>query len=256
MSRKDSQFPWRVVALSVLLFGVLAAAGWFFFAPVGPNDTAGGSGTIAAPGDGAGAPANITPPQTATPPNDPQGDAAPVAAGALDPTTPEGRAALAVARAGAGTMQLQLFLIVPGLERLVPVSRTVAAATTLDAQVRRAVEELINWTGTQTTSPVAPEVQVRETWVSPGGIAYLDFDRSFFDFSGSGSLGELHTIYGIVATVTVSFPEIVAVQFLLEGEPMITLAGHIDLSRPLLPSGEWVLLEQGGAQIQQSDEPR
>ena len=136
----------------------MVAAGWAVFAPAGSDDAAGGTGTVAAPGDagGAAAPAGITPPQTTVPPTGPQGGAAPVAAEPLDPTTPEGRAAIAAMRANAGTMQLQLFLIVPGLERLVPVSRTVAAPTTLDAQVRRAVEELINWTGTQTISPVAP----------------------------------------------------------------------------------------------------
>jgi hypothetical protein len=125
------------------------------------------------------------------------------------------------------------------------VSRTVAAPPTLDGQIQRAVEELINWVGTDTISPVAPESRLRETWVSPGGIAYLDFERSFYDFSGGGSLGELHTIYGIVATLTVSFAEIAAVQFLLDGERMETLAGH-----------EWVLIEPGSSQIQQSDGPR
>ena len=54
-----------------------------------------------------------------------------------------------------------------------------------------------------------------------------------------------------MATLTESFPEIFAVQFLLEGEQIETLAGHVDLSQPLRPSEDWVLIEQEGAADQQ-----
>lgn len=255
MSRKESQFPWRVMAISALLFAVLASAGWFIFGPAGPGEGPGGTDQDRGSAGGAATTATSAAGQTTAPSTDAQANPSPVATETIDPTSPEGRAALAAGRANAGTMDVQLFVIVPGLERLIPVPRTVAAPTTLDGQIRRAVEELINWVGTDTISPVAPESRVRETWVSPGGVAYLDFERSFYDFSGGGSLGELHTIYGIVATLTVSFPEIVAVQFLLDGKRMETLAGHVDLSRPLLPSNEWVLIEPGNPQIQQPDEP-
>jgi hypothetical protein len=246
MSRKQHPFPWRVIALSVVLFAALAAVAWLILGPRPPADTTTGTPPPAA-GDTPTAQAESTVPGT------PAEVAQQPDAGEIDPTTPEGRAALAAQRAAAGTMDLQLFLIVPGIERLIPVARTVASPPTLDAQVKRAVEELINWSGSETISPLAPETRLRETWVSPGGIAYLDFGRSFYDFSGGGSLGELHTVYGIVATVTVSFPEIVAVQFLLEGKELDTLAGHVDLSRPLLPSDEWVLIEQDERQIPPSD---
>lgn len=253
MSRNEFQFPWRVMGIAVLLFAGLAFAAWVLFAPA-PAD---------APAGAAAAPA--TPPADGGPTAPTQGTPAPAPDSqattgtgpeALDPSTPEGRAALAAARADSGTMDLQLFLIVPGIERLVPVLRTVAAPPGLDTQVERAVQELIDWVGTETTSPVAPEARVREVWVSPGGIAYVDFDQAFYDFSGGGSLAELHTVYGVVATLTVSFPEIIAVQFLVEGRWIETLAGHVDLSRPLLPSDDWVLIEQRRAQIDPLDAPR
>lgn len=248
MSRKQHPFPWRVIAISVVLFAAMAALAWLAFGPT-PQPVPTGPAPGPSPAAQAAAPDSTAPPD-ATAAATPQ-----QAAGAPDPSTPEGRAALAAARAASGTMDLQLCLIVPGIERLIPVPHTVTAPRTLDAQVRRAVEELIAWNGTETISPVAPEATLRETWVSPGGIAYLDFDRSFYDFSGGGSLGELQAVYGIVATVTMSFPEIVAVQFLIEGEEQETLAGHVDLSMPLLPSDEWVLIERNGRQVPQSNEP-
>lgn len=240
MSRKQQPFPWRVVAVSAALFLTLALIGWLLFAgstppspPAGEPGSEGGTTPAAAPGE----------PESASPP---------VASGAEAGT---GNASLAAGRAAAGTMELRLFMIVPGFERLVPVSHTVTAPATLDAQVRRAVQELIDWNGTDTTSPVPPEARLREAWVSPAGIAYLDFYRSLYDAAAGGSLGELHTVYGIVATVMVSFPEIAGVQFLMEGEQLDTLAGHVDLSQPLRLSSEWVLLEPGRRQMPPSDEP-
>jgi len=253
MSSKDSTFPWRVIALSALLFAALAFAGWLVFAPAGSGDLANEGDPAIDSGLSANDPA-APPPGSAG-----DGDRQTVAEGgpeAIDPTTPEGRAALAAARAGTGTMDLQLFVIVPGTERLVAVLHTVEAPSTLDAQVERAVQELIGWDSPEMISPVAPEARVREVWVSPGGIAYIDFDQAFYDFSGGGSLGELQTVYGVVATLTESFPEIVAVQFLIEGRWIETLAGHVDLSGPLLPSDDWVIIQQRGGQPQQSDDPR
>ena len=247
MSRNDSKLPWRVIAISVVLFALVGFAAWMIFGPI----AAPGSTTEA---DAAEAPAPAASPTVAT--VDPTPGALPAAEPApqIDPTSSEALAPLARQRAERGTMDLQLFLIVPGLERLIPVPRTIFAPATIDAQAQQAVEELIGWAGTETLSPLPPQAAVREVWVSPGGIAYVDFDQAFYDFSGGGSLGELHTVYSVVATLAVSFPEISAVQILIEGAAVDTLAGHVDLSRPLLPSDEWCLLEPGLAPQQDPDE--
>lgn len=256
MSRNDLKLPWRVVAISALLFVALAVLGWRLL----------GSGGAPGAGDppAAAAPAG----QPADPEAGARGGAGEAASGAgtasagqppastapvFDPSNPESRASLSRARSDRGTMELQLFLIVPGLEQLVPVSHTVAAPAGLDAQVRRAVQELILWSGTQAVSPLPPEAGIREVWVSPAGIAYVDFDRRLRDFAGGGALGELHIVYGVVSTVVISFPEVFAVQLLVEGDWIETLTGHVDLAAPLVPSNEWVLLEPRERRLPESD---
>jgi len=246
MSRTDPEFPWRVIAIAVVLFVVVVSIAWMIFgpesSPVATVDDPVSADTPSASAGAADDPA-ASPVEPGTPGTTQQLTTA--GAVAFDPLSPEARAELARIRATAGTMDLQLFLIVPGLERLIPVPRTVEAPPGIDAQVKRAVEELINWAGTETISPLPPQAGIREVWVSPGGIAYIDFDADFYAFSGSGSLGELHTVYSIVTTVAMSFPEIFAVQILIEGKLVETLAGHVDLSRPLVPSAEWALIESG-----------
>jgi len=246
MSRTEPGIPWRVIAIAVVLFVVVVSVAWMIFGPestpVATTEVPTGAGMPTAPGGAAGdSSAAPTDPGT----TDPTQQLTTTGAVELDPLSPEARAEFARIRATTGTMELQLFLIVPGLERLIPVPRTVEAPPGIDAQVKRAVQELIDWSGTETISPLPSQAGIREVWVSPGGIAYIDFDADFSAFSGSGSLGELHTVYSIVTTLALSFPEIVAVQILIEGKWVETLAGHVDLSLPLVPSADWALIESG-----------
>jgi hypothetical protein len=48
-----------------------------------------------------------------------------------------------------------------------------------------------------------------------------------------GSTQELLTVYSLVNTLTVNLPTIAAVQILIDGREADTLAGHVDLRRPL-----------------------
>jgi hypothetical protein len=43
------------------------------------------------------------------------------------------------------------------------------------------------------------------------------------------------TIYSVVNSLSTSFPAVKRVQILVEDKPAETLAGHIDLTRPLPP---------------------
>ena len=55
-----------------------------------------------------------------------------------------------------------------------------------------------------------------------------------------GSLDEILTVYAIVDALTDNLPAITAVQILIDGEEVDTLAGHVDLRRPLRKNLAWV----------------
>ena len=42
-------------------------------------------------------------------------------------------------------------------------------------------------------------------------------------------------VYAVVNSITTNFPAVARVQILVEDRPAVTLAGHVDLSRPLPP---------------------
>jgi hypothetical protein len=61
-----------------------------------------------------------------------------------------------------------------------------------------------------------------------------------------GSTNELLTIYTIVDALTLNLPAITAVQLLVDGKEVDTLAGHVDLRRPL-PKNLALVAEPGPA---------
>ena len=68
-------------------------------------------------------------------------------------------------------------------------------------------------------------------WVEDTGTLYLDFNRGIT--MGDGSTGEYYTISTIIRTIGANFPQAGRLQFLVEGYPVETLAGHYGVSKPL-----------------------
>ena len=82
--------------------------------------------------------------------------------------------------------------------------------------------------------PTIPEGTIaRDLFITKDGVAYADFSAALSANHKGGSLGEMNTVFSIVDTLTLNFPEIKRVQILIEDHAIDTLNGHLDLSRPL-----------------------
>ena len=82
--------------------------------------------------------------------------------------------------------------------------------------------------------PTLPEGTIaRDLFITKDGVAYADFSAALSANHKGGSLGEMNTVFSIVDTLTLNFPEIKRVQILIEDQAVDTLNGHLDLSRPL-----------------------
>jgi spore germination protein GerM len=113
--------------------------------------------------------------------------------------------------------------------------REVAFSNDLTRQVRLVVEELIKGPGNGLGPTLPAETKVREVFVSPKGVAYVDLSQDVARVTPGGSEAEMITVYSLVNTLTANFPALRRVQILVEDRPVPTLAGHIDVSRPLPP---------------------
>ncbi len=73
-------------------------------------------------------------------------------------------------------------------------------------------------------------------FIDPGDQSVvLDFSRELVTGHPGGSLAEIATLTSILRTVALNFPGTASCMILIDGAPVGTLAGHLDLSRPFDP---------------------
>lgn len=72
------------------------------------------------------------------------------------------------------------------------------------------------------------------------GVAYVNFSKEFQTRHWGGSAGETFTLYSVINSLA-KLEGIQKVQFLLEGEKLGTLAGHIETAEPMAP--QWNLVQ-------------
>jgi spore germination protein GerM len=77
-------------------------------------------------------------------------------------------------------------------------------------------------------------------FVTDQGDAYVDLSREITANHPGGTLSEILTVYAVVNSLTANLPAIRSVQLLVEGKEVATLAGHVDLRRPLTKNLSWV----------------
>ena len=66
-------------------------------------------------------------------------------------------------------------------------------------------------------------------------IGKTDFSSELVSGFPGGSASELLAVYAVVNSIGLNVPEIRRVGVLVDGRPLDTLAGHLDLRRPLAP---------------------
>lgn len=114
---------------------------------------------------------------------------------------------------------------------LLPEDRTVTAAEG-ETYESLAVRELIAGPRLEGHGRTIPEetkllsIELRE------GVAYVNFSKEIQTNHWGGSTGEMFTLMSIVNSLTEK-PDITAVQLLIEGTRVESLAGHVDTTVPL-----------------------
>ncbi len=81
-------------------------------------------------------------------------------------------------------------------------------------------------------------------FVSDRNQVFVDLDSSIRTAHTGGSLDELLTVYTIVDALLTNLPTLQEVQILIDGQEVDTLAGHVDLRRPLKKNDSLILSKQ------------
>jgi Sporulation and spore germination len=126
-----------------------------------------------------------------------------------------------------------LFYVAPSGDALVGVDREVEYASAPAAQARRIVEAQLRQATDGQVSAIPAGAEVRALFLTSRGEAFVDITAPLATNHPGGSLHEALTVYAIVNALTVNLPDITAVQILIDGREVDSLAGHIDLRHPI-----------------------
>jgi spore germination protein GerM len=89
-------------------------------------------------------------------------------------------------------------------------------------------------------SAVPAGTTLRSLFITDQGDAYVDLSREAVSAHPGGTVNELLTVYTIVCALTINLPAVRAVQILIDGREVQTLAGHVDLRQPLAANASLV----------------
>ncbi len=115
--------------------------------------------------------------------------------------------------------------------KLVEVEREIVIDDSTD-KYTAAVETLLEEPVEENLTKIFPKNAAIRSVTVENNLAIVDFDGSFLKNFVGGSTGEEFLIGSVVDTLT-NFPEVKRVKFLVDGQEIETLSGHMDLSTPL-----------------------
>lgn len=151
-----------------------------------------------------------------------------------------------------GLVTVTLFFASQAGDGLVRESRQIAPCDELEACFEAILEELINGPVSD-LAPVLPLTGMFNSVKLEGNTARVDFARELLDGLPAGSSSELNAAYSVVNSICFNYPQVQQVIFTVEGEPLETLKGHLDISQPISPDFS---LEKGAEKPQVTKEKR
>jgi hypothetical protein len=117
---------------------------------------------------------------------------------------------------------------------LVATEREVPLAEGAVAQARSILEAQFSAEAPAPLVTTIPKgAALRGIFVSERNEVFVDLDPAIRTSHPGGTLQELMTVYTIVNAVLTNLPNLQEVQILIGGQEADTLAGHVDLRRPL-----------------------
>jgi germination protein M len=132
--------------------------------------------------------------------------------------------------------EIEVYFADENASKLVPEKRQAKLGGGGAADAAAIVAELIKGPQSDVLLPTVPSGTRLLNAYKVGDMLVLDFTHDLQTNHTGGSTGELLTVYSIVNTVARNLGDIEKVQLLVEGEEMESLAGHLNLKKPLSPN--------------------
>jgi len=119
---------------------------------------------------------------------------------------------------------------------LIGEKRTISKKEDMKEEAKEMIIELIKGPRGKLIPTLPPHTKLLTLHVSKEGVAKINFNKSLSKDHPGGSSAEMMTVYSIVNSLALNFPQIKQVQILIEGRGVETISGHLSLRHPLRPN--------------------
>lgn len=128
---------------------------------------------------------------------------------------------------------ITLYFSEPEGEYLVGEKRKILRKDKVEEEAQEVVLELIKGPKSTLIPTLPSKTKLLALQIDEGGVANVNFDQTLSKEHPGGSSAEMMTVYSIVNSLTINFSTIQRVRFLVEGEQIETIAGHLSLKQPV-----------------------
>jgi len=134
----------------------------------------------------------------------------------------------------AGLVAVTLFFAAANGDGLVREGREIEGCDEPSGCLESILEELINGP-VGDLAPVLPPAGMFNSVTLEGHMARVDFANELLEALPSGSSSEMLAAYAVANSIAFNYPQVKSVLFTVDGRPLETLKGHLDIRRPLAP---------------------
>jgi spore germination protein GerM len=125
-------------------------------------------------------------------------------------------------------------------EYLIGEKRKILKKSEVKEEAKEAIIELIKGPKGKLIPTVPPQTRLLSLQLDEKGVAKVNFNEALSKDHPGGSSAEMMSIYSIVNSLTLNFPQIKKVQILIEGKTGGTIAGHLSLDQPISSKPELI----------------
>jgi spore germination protein GerM len=118
-------------------------------------------------------------------------------------------------------------------EYLVGEKREILKRDQVDEEAKEAIIELIKGPKGKLVPTLPLRTKLLTLRVNDKGVAEVNFNKALSKDHPGGSSAEMMSVYSIVNSLILNFPQIKKVKILIEGKTGETIAGHLSLDQPI-----------------------
>ncbi len=125
-------------------------------------------------------------------------------------------------------------------EYLIGEKRKILKKNAVREEAKETIIELIKGPGGKLIPTLPPRTKLLTLQINDAGVAKVNFNPALSKDHPGGTSAEMMTVYSIVNSLSLNFPQIKRVQILIDGKPIETITGHLSLGQPVSPKRDLI----------------